>query len=291
MAIAPHSVTGLAIDAQSLSNLKFSAKTNSELSLPEVAKQFEGLFLNMVMKSMREALPQESPWASPSTQLYTGMLDNELVQRLADKGTGLADVLLKQLSRVQGTQGSQAERSSSGVQSSAATTEPRSAISGKSTQPTGPQNFVQDVWDDAQQAAKATGIPAKFMIGQAALESGWGKREIRGADGTPSFNVFGIKAGKSWQGATVDVKTTEYIDGVPHKVVRKFRAYESYAEAFTDYGNLITKNPRYAKVLAHSDDSARFAQGLQQAGYATDPRYADKLVKVINHSALKQMTA
>ncbi len=291
MAIATHSVSGLAIDAQSLSNLKLSAKINSDQSLPAVAKQFEGLFLNMVMKSMREALPQESPWASPSTQLYTGMLDNELVQRLADKGTGLADVLLKQLSRVPGTQGSQVERSPTAALSPTVTTDPLSASSGKSTQPTRPQNFVQDVWDEAQQAAKATGIPAKFMIGQAALESGWGKREIRGADGSPSFNVFGIKAGKSWQGPTVDVKTTEYIDGVPHKVVQKFRAYESYAEAFTDYGNLLTKNPRYAKVLAHGDDSARFAQGLQQAGYATDPQYADKIVKVINHAAIKQMTA
>lgn len=291
MAIATHSVSGLAIDAQSLSNLKLSAKINSDQSLPAVAKQFEGLFLNMVMKSMREALPQESPWASPSTQLYTGMLDNELVQRLADKGTGLADVLLKQLSRVPGTQGSQVERLPTAALSPTVTTDPLSASSGKSTQPTRPQNFVQDVWDEAQQAAKATGIPAKFMIGQAALESGWGKREIRGADGSPSFNVFGIKAGKSWQGPTVDVKTTEYIDGVPHKVVQKFRAYESYAEAFTDYGNLLTKNPRYAKVLAHGDDSVRFAQGLQQAGYATDPQYADKIVKVINHAAIKQMTA
>ena len=129
------------------------------------------------------------------------------------------------------------------------------------------------------------------MIGQAALESGWGKREIRHADGAPSFNVFGIKAGKSWQGPTVDVKTTEYVDGVPHKVIQKFRSYGSYAEAFTDYGNLLTRNPRYAKALDHGDDATRFAQNLQQAGYATDPRYAVKLSQVINHAALRQMIA
>lgn len=289
MAIAPHGAAGLAIDAQSLANLKLSAKINSNQSLPEVAKQFEGLFLNMVMKSMREALPQEDPLASQSSQMFTGMLDTQLAQRLANKGTGLADVLIKQLSGIKDMQSTAAAKLPAAAP--IASTVRTSASPGIAPQTARPQHFVQDVWDEAQQAASVTGIPAKFMIGQAALESGWGKREIHGVDGSPSFNVFGIKAGKSWHGATVEVKTTEYIDGVPHKVMQKFRAYGSYAEAFTDYGNLLTKNPRYAKVLAHGDDATRFAEGLQQAGYATDPHYADKLARVINHTALKQMIA
>jgi peptidoglycan hydrolase FlgJ len=288
MAIAPHGAAGLAIDSQALANLKFSAKTNGNQSLPEVAKQFEGMFLSMVMKSMRDALPQEDPLASQSSQLFTGMLDNQLAQRLADKGTGLADVLIKQLSNAKELQNKPDLKSPA----EPAMRSPRSSAQlGSSAQTTRPHSFVQDVWDDAQQAARVTGIPAKFMIGQAALESGWGKHEIRSADGAPSFNLFAIKAGKNWHGATVNVNTTEYVDGVAHKVTQKFRAYGSYAEAFTDYGNLLTKSPRYAKVLSHGDDPARFAQGLQQAGYATDPHYADKLAKVINHAALKQMIA
>jgi peptidoglycan hydrolase FlgJ len=288
MAIAPYGATGLAIDGQSLASLKLAAKTDESQSLPAVAKQFEGLFLNMVMKSMRDALPKEDPFASQSADLFRGMLDNEFSQRLANKGTGLADLLIKQLSANQGTQASSASPSGGDVTVVPARPQPSSS---SVAQPSRPQNFVQEVWEEAQQAAGVTGIPAKFMIGQAALESGWGKREIRHADGTPSFNVFAIKAGKSWQGPTVDVKTTEYIDGVPHKVMQKFRSYGSYAEAFTDYGNLLTRNPRYAKALAHGDDAARFARSLQQAGYATDPRYAVKLSQVINHAALRQMTA
>jgi flagellar protein FlgJ len=122
------------------------------------------------------------------------------------------------------------------------------------------------------------------MLGQAALESGWGKREIRAADGTPSHNLFGVKAGANWKGSVVETVTTEYVNGVAQKSVEKFRAYSSYADAFRDYANLLRNNPRYAGVVAQAAqgiDAAGFAQGLQKAGYATDPNYADKLTRVI----------
>jgi flagellar protein FlgJ len=119
------------------------------------------------------------------------------------------------------------------------------------------------------------------VIGQAALESGWGKGEIRGADGLPSYNLFGIKATGGWQGRTVDVVTTEYEGGVAKKVVEKFRAYNNYSEAFRDWAQLLAANPRYAGVLAQGRDAAGFAHGLQRAGYATDPAYGDKLTRVI----------
>lgn len=136
----------------------------------------------------------------------------------------------------------------------------------------------------AQQASQATGIPAVFMLGQAALESGWGKRELRGADGTPSYNLFGVKAGSNWKGPVVESVTTEYVGGVARKSVEKFRAYASYGEAFGDYANLLRSNPRYAEVVAQALQglgAERFAQGLQKAGYATDPNYADKLGQII----------
>ena len=143
------------------------------------------------------------------------------------------------------------------------------------------------VWTHAEAASQATGIPAHFMIAQAALESGWGRHEIRHADNRPSFNLFGIKAGENWKGPVVETVTTEYINGVPQKMVEKFRAYNSYAEGFQDYANLLLNNPRYAAVLKNQD-AAAFAQGLQQAGYATDPMYADKLIRIINSSSIRQ---
>jgi flagellar protein FlgJ len=141
--------------------------------------------------------------------------------------------------------------------------------------------FVQRLLPHAQAASASTGIPARFMLGQAALESGWGKAEIRGADGQNSHNLFGIKAGASWKGKTVDIVTTEYVNGKPQKQVDTFRAYDSYADSFRDYGNLLRNNARYQNVLAQGHDAAGFAQGLQQAGYATDPKYAQKLMSVI----------
>jgi flagellar protein FlgJ len=143
-------------------------------------------------------------------------------------------------------------------------------------------NFVQQHQEAAQAAEAASGIPASFMIAQAAHETGWGRKEIRNPDGSSAHNLFGIKAGANWNGPTTDVTTTEYIGGVARKVVQKFRAYASYAESFADYAKLMANNPRYQKVVAAGSNAQAFAQGLQKAGYATDPAYADKLGRVIN---------
>ena len=120
------------------------------------------------------------------------------------------------------------------------------------------------------------------MISQAALETGWGRKEIRHADGSPAYNLFGIKAGGNWKGPTAEVWTTEYVGGKPQRVKAQFRSYSSYAESFADYAKLIKDSPRYAQVRARGQDATAFAQGLQRAGYATDPAYAEKLSRVIN---------
>jgi len=146
------------------------------------------------------------------------------------------------------------------------------------------QAFQDKLTAHAEEASKTTGIPAKFMLGQAALESGWGKHVIRTADGGTSHNLFGIKATGGWKGKTVDAVTTEYVNGVPQKRVEKFRAYDSYADSFRDYAKLLRDNPRYEKVLANANDVKGFAQGLQRAGYATDPNYAAKLTNIINRN-------
>jgi peptidoglycan hydrolase FlgJ len=146
----------------------------------------------------------------------------------------------------------------------------------------GPQarDFVNRVLPDAQVAAREIGIPAGFLIAHAALETGWGRSEPRGADGRPSHNLFGIKAGRNWTGDSVESATTEYVQGLPQRRLERFRAYGSYAESFRDYAGLLTASPRYADVVG-AQDPGRFARGLQAAGYATDPAYAAKLQRVI----------
>jgi flagellar protein FlgJ len=147
---------------------------------------------------------------------------------------------------------------------------------------TGAAGFVQQHTAAAQAAEEKTGIPAAFMVAQAAHETGWGRKEIHHADGSPSYNLFGIKAGANWTGPTADVTTTEYVHGKAHKVVARFRAYSSYEESFADYAKLMSESPRYQQTVAKASDASSFARGLQRAGYATDPAYAEKLTRVIN---------
>jgi flagellar protein FlgJ len=151
-------------------------------------------------------------------------------------------------------------------------------------------DFVNKIWPYAAEASRSTGIPATFLVAQAALETGWGRSEPRRADGQPSYNVFGIKAGRSWTGPTVEATTTEYVDGSAQRQVERFRAYGSYAEAFADYANLIATSSRYAAVVGTAD-AASFARGLQKAGYASDPAYADKLTRIIGGQTLKAALA
>jgi flagellar protein FlgJ len=146
----------------------------------------------------------------------------------------------------------------------------------------GPQAaFVERMWPAAVAAERRTGVPAAFIVGQSALESGWGRQEPRHADGRPSYNLFGIKAGAGWKGEVVEASTTEFVDGRPVKSVERFRAYASYEESFADWARLMASSPRYAGVLRAGGSVESFAQGLQRAGYATDPDYASKLTRTI----------
>jgi flagellar protein FlgJ len=137
----------------------------------------------------------------------------------------------------------------------------------------------------ADEVARASGLPAPAILGQAALETGWGRREIRAADGSNSFNVFGIKAGKGWEGRTVDAVTSEYVDGRIRQRVERFRAYDGYREAFADYVRLLAGNPRYRGVLAQAHDPQSFAEAMGRSGYATDPAYGEKLAAVVRRLA------
>jgi len=248
---------------------------------------------------MREATPQDGMFDSEQTRMFTGMLDQQLAQSMASRGVGLADIMVKQLSGSIGgqTEGGKLEVGSGELTSPFPVISPQSSVgnllsvysevglAGMDGLPPNSQNaqqdFVNRMLPYAVQASQTSNVPTQLMLGQAALESGWGNREIRMADGSNSFNLFGIKANAGWNGKVAEVMTTEYRNGVAYKQVEKFRAYSSYAEAFQDYASLISNNPRYADVLQQGGDVVGMAQAMQKAGYATDPKYADKLVSVM----------
>ncbi len=322
-------------DVSGLATLKHQVKAGDPASNKAVAKQFEALFLQMVLKSMRDATPHEGLFDSEQTQMYESLLDQQLGQVLggSNRGTGLAAMIEAQLSRqnqepqpfdaslprqnkmlplLQLPISSPLPLSSSSVPRvpmapvsprpatpssvpSVVSSSDQVAVSAVSPAPTfsptaasaAQRAFVHRLLPAAMAAEQKTGIPAHFMVAHAALETGWGKSEPRRADGSPSFNLFGIKAGTNWHGSSVEATTTEVVAGVAQRRTERFRAYGSYAEAMNDYVQLLTNNPRYATALG-TREPARFAQRLQSAGYATDPLYAAKLERIIDGGALRQ---
>jgi flagellar protein FlgJ len=237
--------------------------------------------------------------------MFTSMLDQQLSQNMSKRGMGLADVLVRQLSSqnearalaiggAEGAPGAGGAASmldipmlpnkagaSQGVDSAVQTN--GVSASGR-TQAPHVRAFQEKLGAHAEAAEAATGVPAKFMLGQAALETGWGKRMIRNADGSNANNLFGIKAGANWKGKVATAVTTEYVNGHARQRVEKFRAYDTPADSFKDYARMLANNPRYEKVLSHGGDAATFAHGLQRAGYATDPHYGAKLSSIIKNS-------
>lgn len=264
------SSAGSVSDNRSIESLRAAASRDPKASIRETAKQFESLFMQEVMKSMRASTLSSGMLENSATQLGTEMLDTQFAGKMTGLPGGLADAITRQLQRQMGVAAEPAKP-----------LQPLPALAKKNIAPH-VQSFIQKHDDAAKAAEQQTGIPASFMIAQAAHESGWGKREITGKDGTPSFNVFGIKATAGWTGKVAEVQTTEYINGKPQKVMAKFRAYESYEDSFKDYARLIGTNARYKDVVAKADTAEGFARGLQKAGYATDPDYASKLARVIN---------
>ncbi|GJH07030.1 flagellar assembly peptidoglycan hydrolase FlgJ [Paraburkholderia terrae] len=289
-----------ALDTQGFDAMRAQAAANPREAMKSAAKQFDAVFTQMMLKSMRDATPSDGPFDSHDTATFTSMMDQQLSQQMSSKGIGVADAMLKQLMRNSGMSSDDANAGNNVALNALAKAYSNPANNGALKMGRGysansaltpavrgdgssdkVDAFVDKLAAPAQAASAATGIPARFIIGQAALESGWGKREIRKTDGTTSHNIFGIKATDDWNGKTVATVTTEYINGRPQRVVEKFRAYDSYEEAMTDYASFLKSNPRYAQVINSSRDVNGFAQGMQRAGYATDPHYAKKLISIM----------
>ena len=269
----------LGLDGRALDSLRNEASRNPQGAARQAAVQFESLFMQQVLKSMRDATVK-AEGSNNANDTYTSMLDSQMAKQFAGRPGGLSDMLERQLTRHMQNLPAPSQPAVAAAPAAGATGLPTGVTAPK---PGTPQaQFLEKLTPHAQAAERQTGVPASFILGQAALESGWGKGEIRNANGSPSFNLFGVKATASWKGATTDVQTTEYVNGQPVKQVAKFRSYSSYSEAFADYARMLSTSPRYSQVVRGANSAESFAAGMQQAGYATDPAYASKLTRTIN---------
>ncbi|GGA90394.1 peptidoglycan hydrolase FlgJ [Neiella marina] len=295
-------------DLASLDKLRSAAQKDEKSALREVAQQFESIFMQMVLKGMRQANAAfESDLTNSNyTNFYRDMADQQMSLNMAQQGAlGLADVMVQQLSPEGNFTPASVMRSGSMPSESKTSLDARAMIDraehGKSPARSvnnavaseanstpqdisfsGPQDFVEKLMPMARKTAQALGVNPTAILAQAALETGWGQKIIRNMDGSNSFNLFNIKANSSWQGAKASVSTLEFENDLPVKKVAAFRSYQNLQDSFNDYENFLSNSSRYAESLSKKNDSAGFLQELQKAGYATDPRYAEKAVSVLN---------
>jgi flagellar protein FlgJ len=150
-----------------------------------------------------------------------------------------------------------------------------------------PEQFVADIWPQAQKVASALGVSPALLVAQSALETGWGKHTMKFEDGRNSYNLFGIKAGADWKGAVLNRSSLEYRNGVLHNEFAQFRAYASPADSLADYVNFIHSSPRYRHALEQAGNDQAYIREIQNAGYATDPQYASKVIGILEGEVLQ----
>lgn len=319
-------------DFQGLSALRTEARNTPTEAVEEVASQFESLFVQMMLKSMRDATIEGGLFDSNQLDLYQQMFDQQVSLDISQRGgIGLAETLVTQMNggpsgdkkqtRVERQESPQPIVSfnntsvaiqrqvlglfsapANGVEAANDTVPARLippvvnirgdvnvedavTIKDKKTPwlPESPEEFIRNVWDHAVSAAKQLGLDPAVLVAQSALETGWGKKVIQAGEGS-SFNLFGIKAGGSWEGDSATVKTVEFRDGLAALEKATFRVYDSLAGAFSDYVDFLKGNPRYQQALNSVTDSKGFLVELQNAGYATDPQYAEKILGILGRS-------
>jgi len=281
-------------DFNGLEALKAKAREDRDEAVDEVSRQFESLFMQMMLKSMRKAGFGGGLLDSQQSGFYRDMYDQQLSMDLSrNQGMGLADVISRQLggSQAASTEGKDvaayreqpvpraiAAEPSQPITATAAAKQ-AGAISDMDGTPSG---FIRALWPAAEKAASELGLPPQALIAQAALETGWGKHVMSRPDGSSSHNLFGIKADRRWDGDKVGVSTLEYRDGVAMRTRADFRAYNSWEDSFQDYVSFVKGNPRYRDAIRSTDDVPRYFEQLQKAGYATDPSYAHKITRILD---------
>lgn len=298
-------------DFRGLAQLRANAARDEASSTREASRQFEALFVQMMLKSMRDA---NAVLGEQKDTTYQDMYDQQIALEMTrGHGLGIAEVLTRQLAPddKQGPQSPQQlvlamlSRAPapppnplldlSGLpapaivdMAPAAALLPEPAFAARSDfRPADRAEFVRGIWPHAVSAARELGVDPRAIVAQAALETGWGSRQIRDAAGHSGNNLFGIKASRGWQGDRVTVTTLEYVGGVPRPQQAQFRAYPDLASGFADYVNFLRDNPRYRDALRSGGSAEIFADKLQSAGYATDPRYAEKIRGILQHPLLR----
>ncbi len=283
-------------DLQGLSRLRNLTRRDSAKALDAVARQFEALFMQMMLKSVRDSSFGDPLFDSQQLDFYREMHDSQLAIEMADKGgIGIAEMLVKQLGkgdRPGGVMDGQPvsypvpqrlpfravvkPEPSGRMESAAAVAPAQDPVKFDS-----PVEFVEHLWPQARQAAGRLGVSPELLLAQAALETGWGKKIIQQAPGVSSHNLFNIKADRRWKGERTGVDTLEYLDGQMVRQRAAFRVYDSFADSFADYVQFLRSNPRYGEALQHRGDDRGFVRALHRAGYATDPEYADKILRIL----------
>jgi len=281
-------------DLESMVSLRQQAKADPQGTLRQVAKHFESVYLNMMLKSMRQASIGDPIFDSNNSAVYRDMYDSQIALNMSEQnGIGIADMLVKQLQGGLGSSASDKQDEKFSVKTDQTedieldTSLPDNYL--KHVKPmtkSDPINFsshnefVETLMPYAEEAADELDITPQVLIAQAALETGWGKHVQTLPNGESSYNVFNIKADSRWNGEQLKVNTLEYRDGIAQKERASFRVYDSYQESFRDYVDFIKNNPRYEMALETTADPEAYAKELQQAGYATDPHYADKVIDI-----------
>ena len=287
-------------DLSGFAALRQSAQSDAKAALPAVVKQFESIFTQMMLKSMRDASSGDGLFDSDAGNQWRDMFDQQLSVQLSQGGSGIgiAQMLVRQLGgKMDGAGGDANGGKTAGAAGLDDSWQKRlSDIAGSARQvgekvlklmPADAEDFVRQLAPYAQKAAEKLGVSVRAVLAQAALETQWGQHMPAHSNGNTSNNLFGMKAGQSWGGEKVSVPTLEFEDGVAVHRRAQFRSYDNPGQSFDDYAQLIADNPRYAKALNHGEDVVGFARGLANGGYATDPSYAQKIVAIANSPQMR----
>jgi flagellar protein FlgJ len=307
---APAAAANTYTDVNALAALK--KDPSSPQAIHAVAQQVDALFLQMMLKNMRDASADVGEPASNEMSMYQDMFDKQIALQLSQRGgLGIGTQLTRQLSAqaaaAAAKDGATAKEAAGATPAIAA---PANRAAGPGSPPVNsgggaaqspsaaatspPTTMLQDaiqfvgaVLPTIRRAAESLGVSPVGMLAQAALETGWGKRMPQTADGAPSLNMFGIKADARWTGARANASTVEFSGGVATQRRSAFRAYGSIEDSVSDFANLLQTAPRYRNAVAGGGNTQAYIKAIGDSGYATDPGYANKLNEMVKSSTFR----
>lgn len=302
-------------EVQSLEKLRTMQNDDPAAAKHEVAEQFEAILMQMVLHSMRDAnkalmSDDDLFGGGQEMDMYQDIYDKQLTLMLSHNSTGFASMIEKNLAdREAGMHPAQSNPAlltntqpapvrhptavATPIVHSTAQAQPISIqstkVSSELTQFESPQNFIKKLWPLAKSAAAMIGANPGVLLAQAALETNWGKKIIQHPNNSSTHNLFNIKAGAHWNKDAAMTTTLEQKDGVISKEKAQFRSYSSFKESFDDYVQFLRENDRYSQAVTKAQHPHEFIQALQQAGYATDEKYTDKVMSIYTSRSFKDL--